>query len=88
MAPGCGSGTGDICAQAKQCEGGNDADEQACNIVSDEQADIADLHGCGSEFNAYVDCLVDNSRCNNHRYKPDEGDCDRVESQWQKCVGN
>lgn len=84
---GCGSSGGDICSKSKECEGGNTADEEACNIVYDNYADISDLHGCSSEYDDLINCIEDNSRCNNHKYAPDEKDCDDFTSRWNHCVG-
>lgn len=83
---GCGGSIGGYCNAAANCEGGNDLDEEACNVRLNETADVADLKNCGSEFDAYLTCLDENSRCNDEKFGPDDGVCAQVSEQLAKCI--
>ncbi|NUP05074.1 MAG: hypothetical protein HOW73_03320 [Polyangiaceae bacterium] len=78
---GCGGGIGGYCYEAVQCEGGNDLDEDACNIAFQEMADLSDIQGCASEFDEWFECVEEESRCNDDHYHPDEDSCG---SQWER----
>jgi hypothetical protein len=83
---GCGGSIGGYCYEAKNCEGGNDFDEEACNLSVSEIQDLADLQNCSSEFDAWFDCVESNSRCNDDRYQVDEGACGAEEEQLYNCA--
>jgi hypothetical protein len=84
---GCGSGAGDYCNKARQCERGNDADEQACNERYNEGAKLADLRNCGAEFDDYQNCLQDNSRCKDHYYgTQSDQTCQKQQDALTKCL--
>lgn len=83
---GCGGSVGSYCNEAANCEGGNDLDEEACNIRFQELLDVADLKNCGSEFDAYFECIDEGSRCNEERYRPDDGACAVQEEELQQCI--
>lgn len=83
---GCGASIGSYCEEAAICEGGNELDEDACNISLEAEAEDADLKNCGAEFDAYFDCLAEFSRCNEGRYRPDEGNCNVAAEQYSDCV--
>jgi hypothetical protein len=83
---GCGGGAGSYCNEARQCEGGNDADEQACNIREDEGAQLADLRNCSQEYDDFASCVYDNARCNNKAYTPDDQTCADEADRYAKCI--
>jgi hypothetical protein len=83
---GCGGGISGYCEEANLCEEGNDLDVEACETRLDTEAEVADLYNCSSEFDEYFDCLVENSRCNNDRYAPDEDDCDGPRNRLDDCT--
>ena len=85
-ASGCGVSIGSYCEEARNCEGGNDLDEDACNISFDAESELADLKNCGAEFDAYFDCLAEQSRCNEDRYRPDQGNCQVEIQQFDDCA--
>jgi len=83
----CGGGAGGYCSQARVCEGGVQADQNACNIVEEEAEELAELKNCESEWDNYANCRYDNARCNNHVYAADAKICQTQADQWSKCVG-
>lgn len=83
---GCGGSIGGYCYEAKNCEGGNDFDEEACNISLEEIQQLAETQNCGSEFDEWFDCLEQSSRCNNDHYQVDEGACAAAEEQLYSCA--
>jgi len=85
---GCGPSVGAYCFEAQNCEGGNDFDEEACNIRFDEYAAQADVQNCGAEFDAWFDCIEQLSRCNNDRYQIDheDGECGVEGEQLTGCA--
>jgi hypothetical protein len=84
---GCGSGAGDFCTNARNCERGNDADEQACNQRLDENAQIADLRNCSNEYDDYQTCIYDNARCKDHSYgTQDDKLCQNQQDRLTKCL--
>jgi hypothetical protein len=83
---GCGGSVASYCNEAKNCEGGNDLDEEACNIRGEEIAELADLQNCGSEYDEYFECVDEGSRCNNDRYAPDEGACNVQANRLAECA--
>jgi hypothetical protein len=83
---GCGPSVGGYCFQAKNCEGGNDFDEEACNVRFDELAAIADNQNCGSEFDNWFDCSEEQARCNDDKYAVYDDDCKDEVSRFEECA--
>jgi len=83
---GCGGSVGSYCEEAKNCEGGNDLDEEACNLRGDEIADLADVTNCTGEYDDYFECIDEGSRCNNDRYQTDEGACNVQAQRLSECA--
>lgn len=85
---GCGPSVGGYCNEAKNCEGGNDFDEESCNIRFDEYAALSDNSNCAAEFDEWFACLEERSRCNDDRYRVDhdEGECGSEREQLQDCA--
>ncbi len=83
---GCGAGFTSYCEDQNLCEEGNDLDIEACSIEWDTQAELAEIRNCGGEFDEYFDCSVENARCNDGRWGPDEDDCDAPYERLRRCV--
>ncbi len=83
---GCGTSASDLCDLSVECEGGNDADYDACNARYDAVAEIADLKNCGEEYDSWIECFADNARCNDDRYRVDDDQCERAEEQLEDCA--
>lgn len=61
----CSGATGDYCDKEHDCEGGNDADRDACVARAQASSDVADDYDCGDQYGEYLDCIADKSTCNN-----------------------
>lgn len=85
---GCGGGTGGFCDAAAECEGGNDADVDACNDRFDTATELADLKNCTSEWDEYFDCRDENARCNDDNYDSDGDTCESERERYNKCVND
>ena len=59
----CGTSYGDICASAIQCEGGNDADVNACVAVANGAEDAAAAYDCADAYFKQLDCVEKTSTC-------------------------
>lgn len=81
----CGTSAGDYCQKFQECQGGNEMDLDACSLSEQAEADLADLHNCGSEYDEFFACKEENSRCNNKTYQVDSGTCDKVAEAYNKC---
>jgi len=83
-ANGCGS-IGSYCDDRTECEGGADSDLEACEIVFTARSDRADLEGCTEQFDTYLDCLSDESTCNeDDSYVPAE-ECTALDEALSTC---
>ena len=76
---------GGICADAMDCEGGNDADVDACIVSFDYMEDRSSLEGCDPEWDDLVACFEDEARCSNNNFSA-QGYCDREGQRWGDCV--
>jgi hypothetical protein len=86
LSGGCGAGIGAYCNEAKNCEGGNDLDEEACNIRFQEIQDIADLKNCSGEYDEWFECTEEASRCNDDRYQADDDACRVQGERLSECA--
>jgi hypothetical protein len=68
---GC-SGFSSFCADAMDCEGGNDADTEACEIELDAAEEKAAIENCTEEFDAYFTCVEENSDCEDDNWTSDD----------------
>lgn len=76
---------GALCADKMDCEGGNDADVDACVIQSEAAEDVAYNYDCGDDWDEYVACLEDRSRCSNNVFGPGD-DCANEFKRANECV--
>jgi hypothetical protein len=61
----CVTPIGNYCSEKASCEDLAPQQEEICNINNQEDADIAGVWGCSSEFDARMACVVDNMQCKN-----------------------
>lgn len=83
---GCSGSLGGYCFDAAECEGGNERDEEACNLAFEETQDLAEVQNCTSEFDSWFECIEESSRCNDDRYQADEGTCGNEWEQLDRCA--
>lgn len=76
---GCG-GIGSFCTDKAECEGGNEADQEACELNLAQLEDRASVRECPDDFEAYLECLEDNATCEDERYTT-EGACDEQRNE-------
>lgn len=83
---GCGRGIGGYCEDAATCEFGNDADVEACIISFEATEELADVRNCNDEFSNWFDCLDENSRCDDERYRPGGDRCNDERDRLRRCI--
>ncbi len=64
----------EYCEAWRNCVGGNDEDEKACREQLRTQEDVADIYDCEDDFDTYLQCLINDSECDNDYYYSDCGD--------------
>jgi hypothetical protein len=82
---------GDYCTEKMDCEGGNDADIEACIEGREGAADLASLYGCSDEFDAAEECELAESDCTNEVYTTVDSGGDNCEDEHQDlgdCMGD
>jgi hypothetical protein len=82
---GCSGRYSDLCTMADDCEGGNDADYDACVSDLETEEDIASNWGCDQEWDELIDCALDNNDCNNDHFVI-EDNCDNEMERYGNCV--
>jgi hypothetical protein len=60
---GCGNAYGDYCRAERDCEGLNDADQNACVEYASAQERVASHYGCSKQFAELRDCMIAESSC-------------------------
>jgi hypothetical protein len=85
LAAGCRS-FGDFCTEKMDCEGGNDADIEACEVGQFATADTADLYGCGGLFDEYWACAETEFECENDSYFIDGNACEDEARDYNGCI--
>jgi hypothetical protein len=78
---------GDFCTELMDCEGGNDADIERCEVDREEEADLASEIGCSEWYDAYFECLEAQASCTNDRYAPPQNECNEEATDLQTCAG-
>jgi hypothetical protein len=76
---------GDYCQAMMDCEGGNDKDVDACVANHKTAVDEYDLEGCSDWYDAYFDCLEQNSTCNNRQYGDTNDRCKSEHDDLGAC---
>jgi hypothetical protein len=61
--PSCGGRHADLCDQAVDCAGGNDADYGACVEYLDAYEDVAAAHECDRQYDDYIECFQEQNNC-------------------------
>ena len=80
--PGCGSSLSDQCQQQIQCEGGNDADVDACIGVADGAEEVAAAYSCDDAYSKVVDCYTSTGHCKQGHWSTD---CSHQEASLGAC---
>ncbi len=80
---GCSGLHSDICEQTIQCEGGNDADIDACVAQLDGEEDVAAAYDCGDPWDKYIECVGDKIDCNDGNI--DIGSCGDEYESYANC---
>lgn len=79
---GC-SAFGDLCQQQADCEGGNDADVDACIAETNGQAEVAAAYDCSDAFDKLSDCIEASGRCSDGKF---ETDCGSESAALGACI--
>lgn len=64
----CGTSYGDLCASTVQCEGGNDADVNACVALRNGAENKAAAYDCSDAYFKHLDCVEKTSTCSKTRF--------------------
>jgi hypothetical protein len=83
---GCGTSFTSFCEDQNLCEEGNELDIDACTAELETSAELAELRNCGGEFDEYFDCRVENARCNDGSFEPDQDACDGARNRLRDCI--
>ena len=83
LLPHCSGTFSDLCEREKTCEGGNDADVDACVERIRGGEDIASAYDCGDPFDKLIDCLDSKASCVNGKIN-DDG-CKAEEDALESC---
>jgi hypothetical protein len=78
---GCGP-YGDICKTLRDCEGGNDKDEKACEDAWKANESFASDYGCSDNFNTYRDCIHTTLTCSGGQ---PTASCDAQQQSVEAC---
>jgi len=65
----CGSVYSDLCDRQAQCQGGNDADIDACVASAEGAEEVASAYDCGDPYDKLVDCLDRTSNCDDKNFQ-------------------
>lgn len=82
MALGCGGGSVALCEKYQECNGGNDADFDACLASADGLSAIAAAYDCGEQYNKLLECLETRGTCEDKRFV---ADCDDEGDSLEAC---
>lgn len=80
---GCGS-FGDYCADQATCEGGNEADEEACAVRLETLEARAVARACESDFDSFFECLESDVSCDGETF--DEDVCETERGDLAECL--
>jgi hypothetical protein len=83
---GCSS-YGSLCAARMDCEGGNEADYDACMLGYETTEELSNLHGCGDFLDRYLVCFEAQSHCDGSADRwTDDNDCDDERRDLNDCI--
>lgn len=86
--PHCSGRFADLCEKEKDCQGGNDADVDACIERSRGAEEVASAYDCSEPFEKYADCLEEKSTCgdnNGRKSFSSGGACNAAEEAFESC---
>ena len=84
---GCGGGVGaDSCNASIECEGGNDADINACIAATEGLANEAAAYDCSDAFDKLIECVDKVGICKSGHYQADCGDEADALSKCEKAA--
>jgi len=78
----CGTSYGDLCASAVQCQGGNDADVNACVAVAKGTEREAAAYDCSDAYFKRLDCIEKTSTCSKTHF---DDNCNSESDALRAC---
>ncbi|MEM1034344.1 MAG: hypothetical protein AAGN82_28670 [Myxococcota bacterium] len=82
-----GRNFGDFCEERVDCQDGNDADREACEVENGAEEERASLFGCAAEFDLFAACAEEESSCENDVYTF-EDDCEDEARDYSNCMSD
>ena len=79
----CGGWARDHCEQRAACQGGNEADIDACVVGIDAAEEVADAYDCGEAYSKYVDCVAASAFCDSGKFK---NGCGELDDALDACI--
>ncbi|MBW2522873.1 MAG: hypothetical protein JRI23_01795 [Deltaproteobacteria bacterium] len=76
---------GDYCEAMMDCEGGNDADVEACIEEAEGAEEVASLWDCDEYFDELFTCVEEKSDCESDYYTPGDS-CQDEEEDYEACM--
>ncbi|MFO0735893.1 MAG: hypothetical protein U0270_08435 [Labilithrix sp.] len=86
MLANCSSKYRDDCQAQVDCEGGNDADVDACVDQQKGVEDVADAYECGDQWGEYTDCVEGKGVCENGNYSVKDTSCAAKAAAALACI--
>jgi hypothetical protein len=80
----------DYCEAKMDCEGGNDADIEACELSLEHNSDQASLYGCEDYFDSLAECLDERAQCDSDPAEPiyTTDDCEPEQLDLSSCIAD
>ena len=78
----------ELCDAMCECELCSDRKLEECEISTDTAIDEADAYDCADDFDAYLQCQLDEADCDEHNWRVEDDSCDSERDDYVECVSD
>lgn len=83
---GCKNVQTDFCDAVCECQNCGEKGQERCDINVQGQLDTAEVYGCLSQAEAFFDCVIDASSCNDGEFDPRTESCEDERQDYDECT--
>ncbi len=85
LAAGCADQKTQLCDAICQCENCGEKGQERCDIGVQSELDVAEVYGCLSQAEEYIDCVIAEGTCSNGKFIAEALNCENEQKNLDDC---
>jgi len=85
LAAGCTDQKTQLCEAICACENCGEKGQERCDIGVQSELDVAEVYGCLTQAEEYIDCVIAEGKCSNDQFVPEALNCADEKKKLDDC---